>query len=222
MKHIAALVFLTLVGFTLKAQNRTVLTTKDFKTVTDSSFKVIATKCFSHFTFEKERFDCELRLHSYTENDSIAFMLLSLRKDTKSKNKLDIPLSGFGYCQFNKMDNESAISDVVLTDVPFFKGSLNKSLKEIIEKSGIKVVGKKVYFVLLDGFSYKKYLAPADGNSVQDIMLKWKAIGETKRGDYVYSLGVYKNGIVKTDTRDCLEYPHDNLLKGKITWRREY
>ncbi len=191
---------------------------ENFKIVSDSSLKRIMKTNLIYNDAYGNHYNNEVTLRYVKDNDSIAYMAISITT-TKGKKDIELPDSELWcYCQFEKTNNAMIDFD---PEKKFFRVPLNNAIKTLIYQYFGKVIKKKIYIVILNNQSYDKYLMPKEEISVQDIILKWKILGEAKKCEYIYCYGVFDNGIMKLDRKDCLSFPHDNLLKGKITWRIE-
>lgn len=201
---------LGLLSFTALAQ-----TMKDFKISSIKEFPIIGSKKFVFKTNIGlsnviETFNLELSKHEVIANDSTVFILFSLRSDPK-KTDYGIPLNGNNLCQFDKENIETQKREVGLTDGAFFCGYFQKEIKELIMKD-LNLKNKSVYFVVLNSYDYSKVLHPFTYKTVQSAVNNWKIVAAARRSDYVYCLGIFKNGVILLDERNCPNFPHDNLL----------
>ncbi len=195
------------------------ITRENFKIVPDNSLKKLAVERFIFSDKLKNKYDNEIILRYKKENDSTIYMVLTIAP-TKGTKNLELPDSfTWCQCQFSKL-NIASSSFCFDSERTFFWVPLNKAVEKLIIKSKTNS-NKKIYFIILNNQLYDTYKMPNNELCIQDIMLYWKMVGETKETEYIYCFGVSVNSKVTIDRKDCISYPHDNLLKGKITWRLE-
>ncbi|WP_047444266.1 hypothetical protein [Alistipes sp. ZOR0009] len=205
---------LFIASFTVLAQ-----TSKDFKISSIADYPTTGSKKFVFKTKLARSnieltYNLELFKHETMVNDSTAFILFSIKNDSKKVDK-GIPLSDHNICQFDKDEVDRQKKELNFSDGAFFCGYFQKVIKELI-MNDLNLKNKSVYFVVLNSYDYDKVLHPFTYKTVQSAVNNWKIVAALHNSTYVYSLGILKNGVIMLDERNCPNFPHDSLLTKKL------